>query len=101
MLRMAFSIRRIWGMYTISIVFFIMTVIGFVLMGMDKRKAKKHQYRISEMTLWLVAFFGGAVGAYLGMQCFRHKTKHLTFRIGFPALAIIDIILFIKIVGVF
>ncbi|MED3622696.1 DUF1294 domain-containing protein [Neobacillus thermocopriae] len=88
-------------MYTISIVFFIMTVTGFGLMGMDKRKAKKHQYRIPEMTLWLVALLGGAVGTYFGMQCFRHKTKHLSFRIGFPILAIIDIILFIKIVGVF
>ena len=60
-------------------------------MGDDKQRAKKHQFRIPEKTLWLVALFGGAVGTTLGMQMFRHKTKHFSFKIGFPLLAIIDI----------
>jgi uncharacterized membrane protein YsdA (DUF1294 family) len=68
-------------------------IIGFVIMGIDKKKAIKHQYRIQEKTLWLVAWFGGAVGTTIGMQVYRHKTKHVSFKIGFPLLAIIDIVL--------
>ncbi|MBS4215409.1 DUF1294 domain-containing protein [Neobacillus rhizophilus] len=74
-------------------------IVSFCLMGVDKSRAKKHQYRIRERTLWLAALFGGAVGATVGMYFFRHKTKHLQFKIGFPILAIIDVILYIK--GVF
>ncbi|MFC4801038.1 DUF1294 domain-containing protein [Neobacillus sp. GCM10023253] len=74
-------------------------IVAFSLMGVDKNRAKKHQYRIRERTLWLAALFGGAVGATIGMYFFRHKTKHLQFKIGFPILAIIDVILIIK--GVF
>ncbi|WP_284036145.1 DUF1294 domain-containing protein [Neobacillus sp. 114] len=74
-------------------------IVSFSLMGVDKSRAKKHQYRIRERTLWLAALFGGAVGATVGMYFFRHKTKHLQFKIGFPILAIIDVILYIK--GVF
>ncbi|NRD76067.1 DUF1294 domain-containing protein [Bacillus sp. BRMEA1] len=76
----------------------IMNVWGFYIMGMDKKRAQKHQYRIQEKTLWLVAVFGGAIGTFLGMRLFRHKTKHLSFIIGFPILAIVDILLLIKII---
>ncbi|MBU8916695.1 DUF1294 domain-containing protein [Bacillus sp. FJAT-29953] len=74
----------------------IINIYAFILMGVDKSKARKHQYRIRERTLWLAALFGGAVGATVGMYFFRHKTKHLQFKIGFPILAIIDVILYIK-----
>lgn len=73
--------------------FIIINLIGLLLMKIDKQKAKNHQYRISEKTLWTIAIGGGAVGATLGMQLFRHKTKHVSFKIGFPILAIIDVIL--------
>lgn len=66
-------------------------------MGEDKKRAKKHQYRISERTLWLVALFGGAIGTTAGMQIYRHKTKHLAFQIGFPFLAGVELILLIKV----
>ncbi|WP_394188450.1 DUF1294 domain-containing protein [Paenisporosarcina quisquiliarum] len=66
----------------------LMSIIAFVAMGVDKRKARQHQYRISEKTLWIVALLGGAIGSYLGMIFFRHKTKHLNFRIGFTLLAV-------------
>jgi uncharacterized membrane protein YsdA (DUF1294 family) len=75
--------------------FFIMNVAGLMIMGIDKRRAIKHEYRISEKTLWLVALFGGAIGAVIGMQVYRHKTKHLSFKMGFPALAILEFILFL------
>ncbi|MGX6442993.1 DUF1294 domain-containing protein [Neobacillus sp. K501] len=71
----------------------IMNVVGLAIMRIDKTRAKRHQYRISEKTLWLVAIFGGAIGATAGMQLFRHKTKHTSFKFGFPLLAIIQIIL--------
>ncbi|MGM8366758.1 DUF1294 domain-containing protein [Virgibacillus sp. W0181] len=58
--------------------------IGFLLMGIDKRKAKKQQYRIPERTFWILALLGGAVGSFIGMQIFRHKTKHKSFVIGMP-----------------
>ena len=67
-------------------------------MGEDKKRAKRHQYRISERTLWLVAIFGGAIGTTAGMQVYRHKTKHTSFKFGFPILAIIEFIIFIKII---
>ncbi|MFF2450461.1 DUF1294 domain-containing protein [Neobacillus sp. NPDC058068] len=77
-------------------VIFIMNIVGLWIMGEDKKRAKKHEYRIRERTLWLVALFGGAVGATAGMQLYRHKTKHLSFKIGFPVLAVIELILFVK-----
>lgn len=68
------------------------------MMYMDKKKAKKGQYRIPEKTLWLVALFGGAVGATIGMQWFRHKTKHKNFKWGLPALSIFEAVIVIYLV---
>ncbi|MFB3160777.1 DUF1294 domain-containing protein [Neobacillus sp. 179-C4.2 HS] len=73
--------------------YIVMNLIGLIVMKLDKERAKKHQYRISENTLWLVAIFGGAVGTTAGMQLFRHKTKHVNFKIGFPILAVAEVIL--------
>ena len=67
----------------------IINVLGFLIMGLDKAKAKKQKYRISENTLLFVALIGGSLGSYLGMYCFHHKTKHMKFYIGIP-LKIID-----------
>ncbi|MCM3568331.1 DUF1294 domain-containing protein [Neobacillus mesonae] len=80
----------------VTAIIIIMNIIGFWIMGADKRRAKMHKFRIRERTLWLVALFGGAVGTTAGMQFFRHKTKHFSFKIGFPILAVIEIILFLK-----
>ncbi|MDQ0197044.1 DUF1294 domain-containing protein [Neobacillus ginsengisoli] len=77
------------------VAYLLMNIIGLFIMQIDKNRAIKHQYRIREKTLWLVALFGGAVGTTMGMQIYRHKTKHLSFKIGFPLLAIVEIILFI------
>ena len=67
----------------------IMTVVGFAIMGIDKRKAEKHQWRIPEKVLFLVQILGGAMGGTIGMYTFRHKTKHWYFVIGFPAIALV------------
>ncbi|TDK61818.1 DUF1294 domain-containing protein [Bacillus salipaludis] len=70
-----------------------MNFTGLIIMWEDKQRAIHHKYRIQEKTLWLVALFGGAVGATMGMQLYRHKTKHVQFKIGFPLLAVIEFIL--------
>lgn len=62
----------------------MMNTLGFALMGLDKKRAGEHQWRISERTLFLVAALGGSVGSWLGMYIFHHKTKHWYFVIGIP-----------------
>jgi uncharacterized membrane protein YsdA (DUF1294 family) len=64
---------------------------AFILMLVDKRKARKNRWRIPERTLILSALFGGSIGALLGMYTFRHKTKHLKFTLGIPAILIAQI----------
>lgn len=59
-------------------------------MGIDKSKAKRNAWRIPEATLFLVALLGGGIGSTLGMHFFRHKTKHWYFRLGLPAIAILE-----------
>lgn len=56
-----------------------MSLIAFILYGVDKSKAKKGKWRISERVLLLFPVFGGAIGGLLGMLAFRHKTKHWYF----------------------
>jgi uncharacterized membrane protein YsdA (DUF1294 family) len=67
-------------------------VIGFIAMGVDKRKAKRMEWRIPEKTLFLITLFGGGVGTIAGMYTFRHKTKKLKFTIGLPVILITEII---------
>lgn len=75
----------------IIIPYIVWNVIVCLIYGIDKYKAKANAWRIPEKTLILCAVFMGAVGAYAGMQMFRHKTKHTTFKIIIPALAIINL----------
>lgn len=67
---------------------YLLTVnaVSFAAMLIDKIKAKKNLWRIPEATLLLLAAIGGSLGAYAGMQLFRHKTKHLKFSLGLPLL---------------
>lgn len=62
----------------------LINFIAFILYGIDKRKAQKGCWRISEATLLLFAVLGGALGSLLGMNIFHHKTKHLKFCILVP-----------------
>ncbi len=79
----------------ITCVIALMSIIGFTLMGVDKAKAKKGEWRIKEATLFLFAILFGAVGSTLGMLVFRHKTKHWYFAVFFPLLAILDVALYV------
>jgi len=71
----------------------IINAAAFLLMLIDKQKAKKNRWRIPESTLMLSAALGGSIGALVGMYTFRHKTKHLKFTLGIPAILVIQLLL--------
>lgn len=77
-----------WQLFIIPAAFVAMSVIGFVLMGADKRRAEKGAWRIPEKVLFGVSFLLGGVGSLVGMFVFRHKTKHASFRILLPLSAL-------------
>lgn len=74
-------------MRKIAIIYLLLiNAAAFGLMLADKRRAQKKRWRIRESTLMLSAALGGSVGALAGMYCFRHKTRHLKFTLGIPAI---------------
>lgn len=75
-----------------AIYMIIINFIAFIIYGIDKQKAKKNKWRISENMLMGLALIGGFVGAFAGMQLFRHKTKHMKFVIGVPIIAVLWIV---------
>ncbi len=80
-------------MKTILIIYVIaINLIGFFLMGIDKRKAVKKKWRVSERTLFLIAFLFGSIGVLTGMYLFHHKTRKLRFSIGIPALLVVQLL---------
>ena len=74
---------------------------GFLLMLVDKIKARKNLWRIPEATLMGVAAIGGSIGAIAGMNLFRHKTKHAKFYIGLPVILVLQIVAAICIIFYF
>ncbi len=76
-----------------SIYFIIINIIGYVIMGIDKKRAIRGAFRISEASLFMVALLGGSLGSILGMQHFRHKTRHWYFKYGMPAILMLQILL--------
>lgn len=83
----------------ICVYLLVINIVSCTLMYADKQKARKNEYRIREATLWQFAFFGGALGAFIGMRSFRHKTKHASFKWGLPLLTVLQISLFLYYVG--
>lgn len=69
----------------------VINVVAFCFYGLDKWKAKHNRWRISEATLILSAVIGGSLGAFCGINLFRHKTKHKKFMIGVPVILVIQI----------
>ena len=80
------------GLKVTLIIMLFMSIIGFIMMGIDKAKAKKGAWRIPEKTLMGIAFLGGGAGVWLGMEVFRHKTKHFHFKYGVPAITMLEFI---------
>ena len=76
----------------IIIYFILINIIGFLAMYIDKQKAKKGKWRIPEKTLFIITGLGGWIGTITGMYLFRHKTQKIAFVIGFPTIAILEII---------
>jgi len=70
-------------------------LLEFILMGIDKSKARRGAFRIPESTLFLFAIVGGSIGGLLGMKIFRHKTQKSAFYLGFPVILIVQILLVI------
>lgn len=71
----------------------VINIVGFVLMGMDKHKARRHQWRIPEKTLFLTALLFGSLGCWAGMYAFHHKTRHWYFVVGMPAIFLVQAVL--------
>ena len=78
----------------------IMNLLSYLLMGLDKRAAQDGRWRIPEKTLFLVTALFGGLGGTLGMYAFRHKTKHWYFKVFFPLLLIVQIVILAMLFGV-
>jgi uncharacterized membrane protein YsdA (DUF1294 family) len=80
------TIKQIILIYLIAI-----NVVAFFLYGIDKWKAKRSKWRISEATLLGLAVIGGSIGAWLGMKVWHHKTMHKKFKYGIPLILMAQI----------
>ena len=81
---MSFNVKLLLG-YLL-----VINAVGFVMMGHDKRMAKRQGQRVPENRIFALAALGGAAGIFIAMEKFRHKTKHLAFKFGIPALLVVN-----------
>lgn len=63
-------------------------ILTLIMYGIDKLKAVRNEWRLSEATLLLPAILGGAYGALVGMFFFRHKIRKAKFVVLIPLFAI-------------
>ena len=79
----------------VIIIYYLLVInaVAFIVYGIDKFKARKGRWRIPEATLLLLAIVGGSIGAWLGMKAWRHKTMHLKFKYGLPAIILLQLAL--------
>jgi uncharacterized membrane protein YsdA (DUF1294 family) len=70
----------------------VINLVTFFMMGYDKKQAQRTKWRVPEKRLFLLAAIGGAVGGWLGMRAWRHKTQHASFAVGFPLLMVLNAI---------
>ena len=82
---------EIQGHNVIMWYFAVINLVAFLTYGWDKLCAKRHTWRVPEMTLLAFAAVGGSIGALVAMRIFRHKTFHLKFKYGVPFLLILQI----------
>ena len=73
----------------------VINILGFLIMGLDKHKAKMAERRIPENTLFMFTILGGGVGTIDGMYVFHHKTKKMKFKVGMPLVLILEILIFV------
>jgi len=86
------NVILIIGSYLLGI-----NLLGFFIMGIDKQRAKRQEWRIPETTLFSVALVGGSIGCLLGMHVFRHKTQKPLFIYGMPVILVIQLLIMIVI----
>ncbi len=86
------NLDQLFSTQNILIYLLIINLFGFFIMWLDKYKAKKGKWRISEKTLFIITALGGGIGTIAGMYTFRHKTQKLNFVIGLPFITILEII---------
>ena len=82
----------------IILYFIIINLIGIAVMAIDKYKAEKDKWRVSEMTLFMITFLGGGVGTTFAMYKFRHKTQKWYFAYGFPIILILEVLILITMI---
>ena len=75
------------------VVIAVMNLVSFAFMGIDKRRARRGAWRISEKVLLLRTDCFGGLGGVLGMRVFHHKTQHWYFKVFFPVLLVVQIVL--------
>ena len=73
----------------------VINILGFLVMGLDKHKAKMAERRIPENTLFMFTILGGGVGTIAGMYVFHHKTKKMKFKVGMPLVLILELLIFV------
>ena len=73
----------------------VINILGFLVMGLDKHKAKMAERRIPENTLFMFTILGGGVGTIVGMYVFHHKTKKMKFKVGMPLVLILELLIFV------
>jgi len=81
---------------SLLLVFLVINVLAFILMGLDKEYAKRQAWRISEQFLLSLALLGGSLGIFIGMLYFRHKTRKPLFQVGVPFIFCLQVILLIS-----
>lgn len=79
-------------LFYLIIYIIVINLIGFLIMFIDKKKAIKGSFRVSEKGIFTIAILLGGIGVYLGMYKFRHKTKHTLFTVGIPICIILNIL---------
>lgn len=71
----------------------VVNLLSLMVYGWDKLKARRGRWRISERTLLALAFFGGSLGAWMGIKLWRHKTQHWQFAVGVPLMLALHLVL--------
>ena len=87
--------------YSPVLAYYLLTInmACFTAMGMDKYKATRQKWRISEKMLFILALAGGSLGGVLGIYAFRHKTRHRKFTLGFPAIMVVQVVILLYVTG--
>jgi len=93
MFKNTINMSSIFSVQNFILYLIIINIVTFLAMWIDKRKARKGKWRISESALFILAILGGSIGEIIGMYTFRHKTKKHRFTIGLPVILIIEILI--------